>query len=63
MQFARYCLLGDRGYALNKYLLAPLVGSQTPAKRLYNESHIRTRNVVERAFGVWKRRFPCMGPQ
>ncbi|KAG0426024.1 hypothetical protein HPB47_026843 [Ixodes persulcatus] len=23
-------------------------------------AHIRTRNSVERAFGVWKRRFPCL---
>eukprot|EP00102_Acyrthosiphon_pisum_P023339 XP_016660549.1 PREDICTED: uncharacterized protein LOC107883951 isoform X2 [Acyrthosiphon pisum] len=27
---------------------------------LYNESQIRTRNVVERSFGVWKRRFPVL---
>lgn len=26
----------------------------------YNKSHIKTRNSVERAFGVWKRRFPCL---
>ncbi|XP_063838190.1 putative nuclease HARBI1 [Ostrinia nubilalis] len=36
---------------------------QTPAEKLYNESQIRTRNVVERTFGVWKRRFPCIGSQ
>lgn len=32
----------------------------TKAERLYNESQIRTRNVVERTFGVWKRRFPVL---
>lgn len=26
----------------------------------YQAAHIRTRNSVERAFGVWKRRFPCL---
>lgn len=26
----------------------------------YNKSQIRTRNSVERAFGVWKRRFACL---
>lgn len=38
-------------------MLTPLANPQTPAERLYNE----TRNVVERTFGVWKRRFPCVG--
>lgn len=23
-------------------------------------AHIQSRNVVERLFGVWKRRFPCL---
>lgn len=27
---------------------------------MYNESHIRTRNTVERQIGVWKRRFPIL---
>lgn len=26
----------------------------------YNKAQIKTRNSVERAFGVWKRRFPCL---
>lgn len=26
----------------------------------YNEIQSRTRIVVERTFGVWKRRFPCL---
>lgn len=26
----------------------------------YNYSQIRTRNIVERFFGVWKRKFPCL---
>ncbi|XP_017469835.1 PREDICTED: uncharacterized protein LOC108361659 isoform X2 [Rhagoletis zephyria] len=30
------------------------------AQRLYNESQIRTRNVIERCFGVWKRPFPVL---
>lgn len=27
---------------------------------LYNESQIRTRNVIERSFGILKRRFPVL---
>ncbi|CAK1602659.1 unnamed protein product [Parnassius mnemosyne] len=29
-------------------------------ERLYNESQIRSRNPIERLFGIWKRRFPVL---
>lgn len=32
----------------------------TRPEQLYNESHVRTRNSVERQIGVWKRRFPIL---
>ncbi|KOB66135.1 Uncharacterized protein OBRU01_21738 [Operophtera brumata] len=51
-QLGSCCLLGDRGYALNKYLLTPMADPRNAAERLYNESQIRTRNVVERTFGA-----------
>jgi len=53
-------LVGDSGYASASYMMIPLQDCHTPAKQLYNESQIRTRNVIERFFGVWKRRFPVM---
>jgi len=53
-------LLGDAGYPCKHYLLTPLATTQTQAERRYNSSQIRTRNPVERAFGVLKRRFPCL---
>lgn len=51
-------LLGDSGYPVKKYLITPLLNPRNQVEQLFNESQIRTRNVVERCFGVWKRRFP-----
>lgn len=53
-------LLGDSGYPLRRYLLTPYLHPETRGQRNYNASHIRTRNCVERMFGVWKRRFPVL---
>ncbi|XP_023312350.1 putative nuclease HARBI1 [Anoplophora glabripennis] len=40
--------------------MTPLHNPILPEENLYNESHIRTRNVVERSYGMWKRRFPIL---
>ncbi|XP_050065338.1 putative nuclease HARBI1 [Aphis gossypii] len=53
-------LLGDGGYECRPYILVPLISPNTNAELLYNESQIRTRNTIERLFGVWKRRFPVL---
>lgn len=53
-------LLGDQGYSLKKYLLTPLGDPQNEVERMYNEAQIRTRNTIERLFGIWKRRFPIL---
>lgn len=53
-------ILADSGYTLDDHIMTPVLDPLTPAENLYNESHIRTRNVVERQYGVWKRRFPIL---
>lgn len=53
-------LVADRGYAVRPYILTPLDDPVGEAENLYNEAQIRTRNVIERLFGVWKRRFPIL---
>lgn len=58
--FRNYCLVGDMGYANTRYLATPMLNCQTNVEQLYNESCIRTRNCVERKYGVLKRRFPCL---
>ncbi|CAK1596538.1 unnamed protein product [Parnassius mnemosyne] len=49
-------LLGDFGYVCTPYLFTP----NTQKKEMYNRSHIKIRNTVERCFGVWKQRFRCL---
>ncbi|KAK8784384.1 hypothetical protein V5799_009251 [Amblyomma americanum] len=46
-------------YSLETWGLQDLGQRGSPGYR-YNKSQIRTRNSVERAFGVWIRRFPCL---
>lgn len=53
-------LLGDAGYPNRPYLFTPLQNPTTPGEVAYQKAHKSTRGVVERAFGVWKRRFPCL---
>lgn len=56
-------LLGDGGYRTEDFLAVPLRETQrqrTRAEILYQRSHIATRNTIERLFGQWKKRFPCL---
>ncbi|XP_066585460.1 putative nuclease HARBI1 [Prorops nasuta] len=53
-------LVGDKGYPALTFLLTPFRNPVSLEEERYNEIHSRTRMVVERTFGVWKRRFPCL---
>src|SRR5689334_19273528 len=65
--------LGDAGYGLTSYCMTPFRGvrynlkewSQTTqrpqnAKELFNLRHAQLRNVIERIFGVLKKRFAIL---
>ncbi|XP_072144582.1 putative nuclease HARBI1 [Dermacentor andersoni] len=55
-------LLGDKGYSCRSYLMTPFRETKQLSAPLfrYNKCHSRSRCSVERTFGVWKRRFPCL---
>lgn len=65
--------LGDAGYALKEYVLTPYRGvryhlkefgrgTQRPRNKeeLFNYRHSQLRNVIERTYGVLKKRFPIL---
>lgn len=58
--FGDYILLGDSGYALTKYCITPIQDSAGEVEKIFNESLIKTRNPIECAFAVWKKRFPVL---
>ncbi|KAM7298507.1 putative nuclease HARBI1 [Ixodes scapularis] len=55
-------LLGNMGYACFFFLMTPLAdpGPADKPRGRYQKANIKTRNSVERAVGIWKRRFPCL---
>lgn len=59
-EFGANVLVGDSGYAVKSYMITPLANPSTAAENLFNEAQIRTRNPIERCFGVVKRRFPIL---
>lgn len=63
--FGNYILIGDSGYANTRFLATPFTAANPNlaadrATRFYNRSIVTTRNVVERKYGLWKRRFTAM---
>lgn len=53
-------LLGDSGYPLSPFLMTPVTNATSNAQQRYNKRHTKTRNAIERAFGLWKMRFRCL---
>ncbi|RCN29884.1 transposase, IS4 family [Ancylostoma caninum] len=57
------CLLGDSAYALESFLLKPLNGPRTPKEEKYNKAVCKARSIIERNFGIIKRRFHILHGQ
>ena len=53
--------VGDSGYACRSYLMISLLNPRNDAEVRYNDAQRRTRIVIERCFGIVKRRFLCLG--
>ena len=53
-------LLADSAYPSSRFVFTPLLNLQNEADERYNAAHKRARNIIERTFGIWKRRFPCL---
>ena len=53
-------LVGDSGYACRAYLMTPILKPKNAGEVRYNTAHRRSRCVIERCFGLLKRRFPCL---
>lgn len=52
---------GDSGYPLEPWMLTPVIGQQqTAAETAYNTAHAKTRNPIERTFGIMKSMFRCL---
>ena len=50
-------LLGDSGYACTPFLQTPYTHPHTRSEERFNVAHKTTRCIIERSFGVLKRRF------
>ncbi|XP_060855453.1 putative nuclease HARBI1 [Metopolophium dirhodum] len=59
-EFGDAVMVGDGGYACRNYMMTPLSNPVTEAEIRYQKAQIGTGNVIERTFGVWKRRFPVL---
>nr|XP_047139248.1 putative nuclease HARBI1 [Hydra vulgaris] len=57
---ARFRILGDSGYPCHSYLLTPILHPVSPQEVKYNIVHRKTRCIIERKFGILKRRFHCL---
>lgn len=53
-------LLGDSAYSCSDYLITPLMRPVGVAEIAFQDARVKTRQVVERCFGVLKMKFHCL---
>ncbi|KAM7298096.1 hypothetical protein ISCGN_018723 [Ixodes scapularis] len=53
-------LLGDDDYSVQPWLMTPIRTPKDQPEESYNETLIKTRQVIERTFGILKTRFRCL---
>ena len=55
----KFLIPGDSGYPLEPWLMTTIMQPQQMSHRMYT-CHAKTRNTIERTFGVLKSRFRCI---
>jgi len=53
-------IIGDSGYPCTEFCLTLLPNPVSSKEKRFNSSFNTTRNFIERTFGIWKRKFPCL---
>ncbi|VVC45823.1 Harbinger transposase-derived nuclease domain [Cinara cedri] len=53
-------IVADSGYTHLEFVVTPYLNPQNGPEMLYNKSLIRTRNLVEKFYGILKQRFPIL---
>lgn len=53
-------IITDSAYALDDFVCKPLQNPRSESEKRYQFAQVRSRNVVERTYGVLKRKFQCL---
>lgn len=53
-------ILGDEGYGISNWLMVPFRNPQSESEKAFNRIMTSERVIIERCFGMLKRRFPIL---